>query len=188
MRQAPTAFKPSQLQNHPTNRRKSAKKTSSIYIIFLIFFLSFALVLIIIPNKFFYLHGPEVISESQGDSLSSSILNETVKRFHQMNWFSSESAVDPKDQDVLRDGSNSVITNINGRKRRKIAYAITITKDGFFQDGAAVLAYSIFKASKEGNDDVSLVSFVHPSVVTSRPALKLLGFHVIEGEKHKKIK
>lgn len=34
------------------------------------------------------------------------------------------------------------------RNRRQIAYAITITRDGFFQDGAAVLAYSIYNVSK----------------------------------------
>ena len=34
------------------------------------------------------------------------------------------------------------------QKKRRIAYAITITKDGFFQDGAAVLAYSIYNNSR----------------------------------------
>jgi len=64
--------------------------------------------------------------------------------------------------------------------RRRIAYAITITKDGFFQDGAAVLAYSIVKNSGDRDYDVSLVAFVHPEVVQSRPILSKIGFHVIE--------
>jgi hypothetical protein len=64
-------------------------------------------------------------------------------------------------------------------KRRRIAYAITITKDGHFQDGAAVLAYSIYTVSKGKDFDVSLVAFVHPNVTTSRPALQRLGYHVI---------
>ena len=36
----------------------------------------------------------------------------------------------------------------HGQKKRRVAYAITITKDGFFQDGAAVLAYSIYNNSR----------------------------------------
>ena len=69
----------------------------------------------------------------------------------------------------------------NGSRRRRIAYAITITKDGNVQDGAAVLAYSIYEASLKGDDLISFVAFVHPTVTTSRPTLKKLGFHVIEG-------
>jgi flagellar basal body-associated protein FliL len=37
--------------------------------------------------------------------------------------------------------------NVFNRKM-KIAYAITLTKDGFFQDCAAVLSYSIYNISK----------------------------------------
>ena len=37
-----------------------------------------------------------------------------------------------------------------GSKRAKVAYVITITKDGRFGDGAAVLAYSIMKNSQQG--------------------------------------
>ena len=39
----------------------------------------------------------------------------------------------------------------NNRRKKRIAFAITLTKDGFFQDGAAVLAYSIYKVSKSKN-------------------------------------
>lgn len=64
--------------------------------------------------------------------------------------------------------------------RKRLAYAITITKDGFFQDGAAVLAYSIMKYAQNSTYDISLIAFVHPNVTTSRVGLRRLGFHVIE--------
>lgn len=65
-------------------------------------------------------------------------------------------------------------------RRKRYAYAITITKDGFFQDGAAVLAYSIMKYSQNAPYDISFIAFVHPNVTSSRPGLQRLGFHVIE--------
>ena len=74
-------------------------------------------------------------------------------------------------------------------KPKRIAFAITITKDGNFQDGAAVLAYSIFKHNLHNQVhqdkilskgfDVSLIAFVHP-LVKQREVLKKLGYHVIE--------
>lgn len=72
--------------------------------------------------------------------------------------------------------------NSDGTKRRRIGYAITMTKDGNFLDGAAILAYSIYEASIKGNDIISLIAFVHPNVTTSRPTLQKLGYHVIEGD------
>jgi hypothetical protein len=65
-------------------------------------------------------------------------------------------------------------------RRPRIAFAITITRDGFFLDGAAVLAYSILRHSSQSPYSISLIAFVHPNVTTSRPGLKNLGFHVIE--------
>eukprot|EP01031_Cornospumella_fuschlensis_P042104 gene42104-51410_t len=62
----------------------------------------------------------------------------------------------------------------------RYAFAITITKDGFFMDGAAVLAYSIFKQARQANYQISLVAFIHPNVTIARPYLTKLGFHVIE--------
>ena len=41
---------------------------------------------------------------------------------------------------------------VNNRRKKRIAFAITLTKDGFFQDGAAVLAYSIYKVSKSNKN------------------------------------
>jgi hypothetical protein len=63
--------------------------------------------------------------------------------------------------------------------KERVAYAITITKDGMFQDGAAVLAYSIAKYSTD-QYDISLIAFVHPQVTYARPILSRLGYHVIE--------
>eukprot|EP01035_Chromulina_nebulosa_P017250 gene17250-22779_t len=62
----------------------------------------------------------------------------------------------------------------------KVAFAITITKDGPFQDGAAVLAYSIVRSSRLESYRYSLIAFVHPSVVVARQMLYRLGYHVIE--------
>lgn len=64
--------------------------------------------------------------------------------------------------------------------RPRLAFIITITKDGFFQDGAAVLAYSIIKTTRNSAYDISFIAFVHPNVTTSRVGLRRLGFHVIE--------
>jgi hypothetical protein len=62
----------------------------------------------------------------------------------------------------------------------KVAFAITITKDGKFQDGAAVLAYSIIESFKNDPVEISFVAFVHPDVSTSRPYLRQIGYSVIE--------
>ncbi len=69
---------------------------------------------------------------------------------------------------------------LNEPKRKRIAYAITITKDGFFGDGAAVLVYSILKSSVHSAYDISFVAFVHPNVTLARAGLTKIGFHVIE--------
>lgn len=50
----------------------------------------------------------------------------------------------------------------HGQIRRRIAYAITITKDGFFQDGAAVLAYSIYNNSR-----YTIRHEYHPFIISS---------------------
>lgn len=78
--------------------------------------------------------------------------------------------------------NDNYLMNRDGTRRRRIAYAITISKDGYFQDGAAVFAYSIYEASIKGDDLISFIAFVHPNVTTSRQTLKKLGFHVIEGD------
>lgn len=73
--------------------------------------------------------------------------------------------------------------NSNGKK--KIAYAITVTKDGHFADGALVLGHSAKKvhdASQGFNSEyeAELVAFVVPSVVTSRTILAAYGWRILE--------
>ena len=72
------------------------------------------------------------------------------------------------------------IAHIEIPHRPRLAFIITITKDGFFQDGAAVLAYSIIKTTRNSAYDISFIAFVHPNVTTSRVGLRRLGFHVVE--------
>ena len=69
--------------------------------------------------------------------------------------------------------------------RKKVAYAITVTKDGPFVDGALVLGYAAKKVhdAKKGflsKYDADLVAFVAPGVVTSRPILEAYGWKVLE--------
>ena len=64
-------------------------------------------------------------------------------------------------------------------EKKRLAYVITITKDGYFGlDGAAVLAYSIINSTSDisrAEYDISFIAFVHPDVITTRPGLQKLG-------------
>jgi len=69
--------------------------------------------------------------------------------------------------------TSSSLSSSSSSRPRRIGFAITITKDGAFLDGAAVLAYSIVKHSTiDTNTKISLIAFVHPNVTKSRPILK----------------
>eukprot|EP00605_Chrysophyceae_sp_TOSAG23-4_P001228 GSChrysophyteH1.ASY1.ANO1.1338.1 assembled CDS len=106
--------------------------------------------------------------------------------------------------DELKDelkGTNAIVSKKRRSGRLKVGFVITITKDGNFGDGAAVLAYSIIKNSQQlrtpagsrvglrGSTsvspaqsawyDISLVALVHP-LVRQREALRRLGYQVIE--------
>jgi hypothetical protein len=66
-----------------------------------------------------------------------------------------------------------------------IAYAITVTKDGPFVDGAIVLGYAAKKVHDPsqgypGTYEAHLVAFVTPGVVSSRPVLEAHGWRVLE--------
>ena len=111
------------------------------------------------------------------------------------NIESSSSSIDNNNAQLALRGNNNehidhiadpghikTTTKIYIQKKRRIAFAITITKDGSFQDGAAVLAYSLYNANMTKSFDISLVAFVHPNVTTSRPILRQLGYHVIEAQ------
>jgi lipopolysaccharide biosynthesis glycosyltransferase len=81
--------------------------------------------------------------------------------------------------------TTTTTTTTNTKLKKRIAYAITITKDGSFQDGAAVLAYSIMKLYKDNKKisdsySISFIAFVHPMVIKARKQLKKIGYHVIE--------
>jgi hypothetical protein len=70
-------------------------------------------------------------------------------------------------------------------KKKTIAYAITVTKDGNFVDGALVLGYAarrIHDASKgfPSDYDAALVAFVTANVITSRPILEGFGWKILE--------
>ena len=59
------------------------------------------------------------------------------------------SSISKQLQSKSTQSSTNSNSNINISKQRpRLAYVITITKDGFFQDGAAVLLYSIIKYSE----------------------------------------
>jgi len=95
-----------------------------------------------------------------------------------------KTAVISKSTDSNHNNDNSHNNNKKKKehapKKLKIAFAITMNHDGNFQDGAAVLAYSIYATNMTKRHDVSFVAFVHPNVVTSRPVLAKIGYHVIE--------
>lgn len=78
-------------------------------------------------------------------------------------------------------------TSFSGRSKKKVAYAITVTKDGHFVDGALVLGHSakrVHDATKgfHSEYDADLVAFVVPSVKYARPGiltLSLLNYRII---------
>ena len=83
---------------------------------------------------------------------------------------------------------NSIVSSVEiipKSDKPKIAYAITMTKDGPFLDGALVLGYSAKKVHDashgfESKYDADLVAFVTPAVVTARPILEKFGWRVLE--------
>jgi alpha-N-acetylglucosamine transferase len=75
--------------------------------------------------------------------------------------------------------ATAVAATATGRK--KVAYAITVTKDGPFVDGALVLGYAAKKIHETSSKyDCDLVAFVVPSVVTSRAILAKFGWRIVE--------
>ena len=64
---------------------------------------------------------------------------------------------------VRRNESRSV----TGSKRPVVAYAVTVTKDSKYVDGAAVLGHAISLAHRKSNFDFALVALVHPEVTSA---------------------
>jgi len=82
------------------------------------------------------------------------------------------------------DGGGAPLSG-GGSAKKKIAYAITVTKDGHFADGALVLGHSAKKVHDASQGfhseyDADLVAFVVPSVVTSRTILAAYGWRILE--------
>lgn len=60
--------------------------------------------------------------------------------------------------------------------QKKIAYVISVTADGPYMDGAAVLAYGIRKASAKSIYGHELIAIVYPTVTKSRATLEKAGW------------
>ena len=94
----------------------------------------------------------------------------------------------PKESSVNLPPKRSTMGRTDGNgdtTRPKVAYAITVTRDGHFVDGALVLGFAAHKYhdARRGfpsKYDVDLVAFVAPNVVTSRPILEANGWRVLE--------
>ena len=86
------------------------------------------------------------------------------------------------------DQRNNVVSQIQTqppKTKPTIAYAITVTKDGPFVDGALVLGYAAkkFHSAAQGNPSAyqaELVAFVTKQVKTSREILTKFGWRIIE--------
>lgn len=89
-----------------------------------------------------------------------------------------ESGPGAGDADAARTGTTGLRPDLG--PPLKVAYAVTITKDGPYLDGAAVLKHSIDMLPSRHN--VEMVAIVHPDVQTTRPALVSLGFRLFEFE------
>ena len=78
-------------------------------------------------------------------------------------------------------GTGAVVVQGRGlsappEQRKVIAYAISVTADGPYMDGAAVLAYAIKKFSAESQYGLDLIAIVYPTVNSSRGPLVRAGW------------
>ncbi len=111
--------------------------------------------------------------------------NNSYKKLSSQLRIYNNTVIIKNNNEIIKNNNEIIIKNNNinnNNNKKRIAYAITITKDGSFQDGAAVLAYSILHHSKSSLlYDISLIAFVHPIVSNnSKKLLNNLGYHVIE--------
>ena len=159
------------------SKRKQSQRQNTIRSAFFLFCVCFVFAIIFALVQYFYnftflpglrLYAPEESTTSTVPAMSSNLRSVIP---------STKSKSDL--QSVVVNFTTAVTNQLYRRPR--IAYAISITKDGSFQDGAAVLAYSIIANTPANSSyDISFIAFVHPNVTSSRPYLKNLGFHVIE--------
>lgn len=83
--------------------------------------------------------------------------------------------------------SANPLTGSDPLRQRRVAIAITVTKDGPFLDGALVLGYAAKKyhSAKHGYPSkytVDLVAFVTKKAVAVRPVLQQFGWQILEKE------
>ena len=188
IRQAPIAQRPSQRHTHPKNKRKAAKGDRCVKFLTCVVLIVVIVAIITLPSGFLvglpqiaYVITPSILKGGVDNLYSMGYDFLPPHSLHSNKTTSRHVAIARNASVQFSNDEKTSLYNPDGTKKRRIAYAITISKDGSFQDGAAILAFSIYEASKNFNDIISFVAFVHPRVVTSRPALKRLGFHVIEG-------
>lgn len=98
---------------------------------------------------------------------------------------SSTTLLTPNTLRVVEPKSGSRVDSLLSSGRKKVAYAITVTKDSNFLDGALVLGYSAKKVHDRAkgfasNYDADLVAFVTSTVTKSRPVLESHGWRVLE--------
>jgi hypothetical protein len=72
----------------------------------------------------------------------------------------------------------SVDNGYSAGQKKKVAFAITVTKDGPYLDGAAVLKQSVINTKPTIPYD--FVAIVHPGVTETRAGLIALGFRIKE--------
>lgn len=119
------------------------------------------------------------------------LLNDSRGRYDYKEANKHVAVVNSKDITDSTDTATAKGKDLDGRdeiipsKRLKVAYAVTITKDSSFIDGALVLGYAARKyhsASKGFPSlyDVDLVAFAAPPVVTSIPILEKYGWRVLK--------
>ena len=92
-------------------------------------------------------------------------VNMDVNMDASMNASASTSMVVGAGRSLLQEGLATTALKKNGKT---IAYCVTVSKDGNFMDGAAVLGWSVMRAHRFSEYDFQLVAIVHPSVTKAR--------------------
>ena len=158
-----------------TMKRVKSKRSSSItWLVFVAIVIMFGMVL--------FIHSERLIAYSDIANRVKHSAESIPKFYHNIQRFADlegrRNASVPEDMTMERTAhyQQTQQDKVPQTKRMSIAFAITITRDGPFQDGAAVMLWSILQAFGQDDLDISFVSFVHPNVTTSRPLLRKIGY------------
>lgn len=105
------------------------------------------------------------------------------KTFHGTGNYDVDSVKAPVEFDPISLNNKLHVESVP--KKKRIAYAITVTKDGPFLDGALVLGHSAKKVHDPSkgyvsNYEADLVAFVAPGVVKAKQILEANGWLVLE--------